>query len=384
MTHFATADGDQEFVAAQLERFTPFVEELRQRAPGIVAHAANSAATLRTPASHLDMVRCGIALYGCDPMNEDPDAHGLEPALELSSYVAAVKRARAGRQRGLRPPVHHPARHVARDTADRLRRRDPPGSRQQLRRADRRAPVPAGGHGPHGQRHRRPRPRRVRGGDRRPGGRDRARRIGASDGGGSGATDRHDQLRDRVRDLASCPACLPPRRRPGRAVRAAGPLDSLGGLAGDGWLVGGAVRDGLLGRPTTDFDVALAGDARTDRAYAGALARCPSVQTLRGVRGLEVGRPRPQLAGRRAAAWRGDDRDRPRPARPDDQRDGRAPGRRPARRPVRRGGGSPRRGACGWCPRGRSKRIRCGCSDSPGSPANWGLRPRRDDLGSRG
>ena len=63
-------------------------------------HAANSAATLREPASHFDMVRCGIALYGCDPMNEDPAHAGLEPALELSSYVAAVKRARPGESAG--------------------------------------------------------------------------------------------------------------------------------------------------------------------------------------------------------------------------------------------------------------------------------------------
>jgi alanine racemase len=63
-------------------------------------HAANSAATLREPASHYDMVRCGIALHGCDPMNEDPDRYGLEPALELSSYVAAVKRARPGESAG--------------------------------------------------------------------------------------------------------------------------------------------------------------------------------------------------------------------------------------------------------------------------------------------
>jgi alanine racemase len=96
MTHFATADGDQEFVAAQLGAFTPFVRELRRISPGIVAHAANSAATLRTPASHFDMVRCGIAIYGCDPMNEDPARWGLEAALSLHSYVAAVKLARRG------------------------------------------------------------------------------------------------------------------------------------------------------------------------------------------------------------------------------------------------------------------------------------------------
>jgi alanine racemase len=100
MTHFATADDDQEFVTAQMERFGPFVAGLRERFPGIVVHAANSAATLCAPASHFDMVRCGIAIYGCDPMNEDPTARGLEPALEWTSYVAAVKRAGVGESAG--------------------------------------------------------------------------------------------------------------------------------------------------------------------------------------------------------------------------------------------------------------------------------------------
>ncbi len=96
MTHFATADGDQVYVARQLDGFDAFVRRLRPLAPGIVAHAANSAAMLRTPASHFDMVRCGIAIYGCDPMNEDPIPLKLEPALSLSTYVAAVKLARRG------------------------------------------------------------------------------------------------------------------------------------------------------------------------------------------------------------------------------------------------------------------------------------------------
>jgi alanine racemase len=100
MTHFATADGDQQFVRLQLERFAPFAAELRRRHPGIVVHAANSAATMLEPGSHFDLVRCGIAIYGCDPINEDPAPRGLEPALELSSYVAAVKLARAGDSAG--------------------------------------------------------------------------------------------------------------------------------------------------------------------------------------------------------------------------------------------------------------------------------------------
>jgi alanine racemase len=95
MTHFATADDDPEFMAQQLERFIPWADSL-----GVMRHAANSAATLREPAARLDMVRCGIAIYGMDPFHRDPDEHGLEPALELVSYVAEVKRARPGESVG--------------------------------------------------------------------------------------------------------------------------------------------------------------------------------------------------------------------------------------------------------------------------------------------
>lgn len=96
MTHLATADGDLAFAAAQLDAFAPFAAELQRRYGRLRVHAANSAGTLRVPGSHFDMVRCGIALYGCDPMNEDPDATGLEQAMELGTYVAAIKRANAG------------------------------------------------------------------------------------------------------------------------------------------------------------------------------------------------------------------------------------------------------------------------------------------------
>jgi alanine racemase len=100
-THFATADqpGD-EFLGEQLAAFTPVAEAIRQLALGCTVHAANSAATLREPGTHLDMVRCGIAIYGLDPFHRDPSEHGLEPALELRSYVADVKRFEAGASAG--------------------------------------------------------------------------------------------------------------------------------------------------------------------------------------------------------------------------------------------------------------------------------------------
>jgi alanine racemase len=101
MTHFATADEPEDaFFGEQLRRFSDWVNTVRQRHPHVIAHAANSAATLREPAAHFDMVRCGIAIYGMDPFGEDPLARGLQPALELSSYVAAVKLCRAGESTG--------------------------------------------------------------------------------------------------------------------------------------------------------------------------------------------------------------------------------------------------------------------------------------------
>jgi alanine racemase len=100
-THFATADEDDDsFLGTQLERFQAVATTARERYPDILLHAANSAATLRDPKSHLDMVRCGVAVYGLDPFGRDPSEQELEPALELRSYVADVKRFEPGASAG--------------------------------------------------------------------------------------------------------------------------------------------------------------------------------------------------------------------------------------------------------------------------------------------
>jgi alanine racemase len=106
MTHFATADavGDA-FLGEQLDAFAPFAEEVKRSHPDAVVHAANSAATLREPATHFDLVRCGVAIYGLDPFQRDPGEQGLEPALELRSYVAAVKPAEPGQSTGYGPTL---------------------------------------------------------------------------------------------------------------------------------------------------------------------------------------------------------------------------------------------------------------------------------------
>jgi alanine racemase len=102
MTHFATADdlNDDGFFAMQLGRFTEWAMAMKAEQPELIVHAANSAAMLREERAQLDMVRCGIAVYGMDPFGEDPAARELEPALELSSYAAEVKRCEAGESAG--------------------------------------------------------------------------------------------------------------------------------------------------------------------------------------------------------------------------------------------------------------------------------------------
>jgi alanine racemase len=91
MTHFATADDDPEFMHEQLGVFERAVSPLRERLPDLRLHVANSAAALRGPHTHYDLTRCGLATYGMSPFHRDPGEDGLEPALTLSSYVAALR-----------------------------------------------------------------------------------------------------------------------------------------------------------------------------------------------------------------------------------------------------------------------------------------------------
>lgn len=102
MTHFATADDlrDDGFFAGQLAAFTAWARALKDEQSELIVHAANSAAMLREEDAQFDMVRCGIAIYGMDPFGKDPASRALEPALELSSYVAEVKPCGVGESAG--------------------------------------------------------------------------------------------------------------------------------------------------------------------------------------------------------------------------------------------------------------------------------------------
>jgi alanine racemase len=102
-THFATADepdDDEGYFFEQLDRFEPVAAAVRAEFPAVTVHAANSAAVFRSPRSHFDMARCGVAIYGLDPFQDDPAARGLAPVLSWHSHVAAVKRFGAGQSAG--------------------------------------------------------------------------------------------------------------------------------------------------------------------------------------------------------------------------------------------------------------------------------------------
>ncbi len=98
-THFAAADSaDKSFARLQLERFLRFLERLeRAGLEFAVRHAANSAALMELPDSHLDMVRPGIALYGLYPSAEvSREKIRLKPAMALKSRIVQVKEVPAG------------------------------------------------------------------------------------------------------------------------------------------------------------------------------------------------------------------------------------------------------------------------------------------------
>lgn len=98
-THFANADGDEEYSMRQLTRFFEVLDKLK--CCGIefeIRHCAASAAVLNYPCAHMDMVRPGIALYGHypDPSCQDLDGPGLMPVMTLKTRVISVRRLEKG------------------------------------------------------------------------------------------------------------------------------------------------------------------------------------------------------------------------------------------------------------------------------------------------
>ena len=94
-THFASADeADKTSAKHQLKCFKQIVSTIGRE--GLVIHAANSAAVIDLPESHLDMVRPGISVYGYQPSDEMHRKVALRPALRLTGRLLLVKDVPAG------------------------------------------------------------------------------------------------------------------------------------------------------------------------------------------------------------------------------------------------------------------------------------------------
>ena len=100
-THFSAADSrredDERYTELQYARFCDALAELDSYGlhPAL-RHCANSAVTILHPEYSLDMVRGGIALYGCAP---DVDCEGLldlRPVMTLRTTIAQIRDVAAG------------------------------------------------------------------------------------------------------------------------------------------------------------------------------------------------------------------------------------------------------------------------------------------------
>jgi alanine racemase len=99
-SHFAYADSPgHPTIAHQVAAFDEAlaVAERAGLRPQL-RHLANSAASLALPATHLDLVRPGVAVYGLSPGPEVGTAAslGLRPAMRLTARLALVKQVPAG------------------------------------------------------------------------------------------------------------------------------------------------------------------------------------------------------------------------------------------------------------------------------------------------
>lgn len=102
-THFHSSESDPAATRVQWERFEAAVRALRESGvePGLL-HAANSAAVLRHPEAHADLVRPGLFLFGGEavPADRDPGEAGApprpEPVVRVRARVLDVRDLPAG------------------------------------------------------------------------------------------------------------------------------------------------------------------------------------------------------------------------------------------------------------------------------------------------
>ncbi len=97
-SHFAEADmiTGGEFTKAQYERFINMVGLLEEKGLSFkYKHICNSGGVFSHPDMQLNMVRPGIALYGCNP-NDSGNDYGLKSIMEFKTSIIAVRNLKKG------------------------------------------------------------------------------------------------------------------------------------------------------------------------------------------------------------------------------------------------------------------------------------------------
>jgi alanine racemase len=136
-THFAGSEEMDEFTSEQLKRFKSFISKIDH--VSYILHAANSAAVINHKASHLDMVRVGLSMYGIYPQGIKKHIVDLKPALQFKTHVVYLKNVPAGKEAG-----------DYRHAAGGLRRRPSEGAFEQGRGPDKGKKIPHSRKGMHG------------------------------------------------------------------------------------------------------------------------------------------------------------------------------------------------------------------------------------------
>lgn len=92
-THFAVSEiPDKTFTCGQLHKFQTFIQMAHDAGYRPLLHAANSGAALDLPEqTQFDMIRAGLAMYGCHPAGNPVPAYSLRPALSWKTVVLHVK-----------------------------------------------------------------------------------------------------------------------------------------------------------------------------------------------------------------------------------------------------------------------------------------------------
>lgn len=97
-THFAKAeDAADEFTLIQFKRFKKLLDALGNEDINIpIKHAANSAAMINYPDTHLDMVRIGVCMYGLYPSPSIQKRINLKKVLSFKTKILYLKKVPKG------------------------------------------------------------------------------------------------------------------------------------------------------------------------------------------------------------------------------------------------------------------------------------------------